>query len=198
MKFEFGTVSVPNGKRGPWSIDTFTLTEQDVLLDNLRALRDGAPELVCDAGTYKRLHHKERGCIMSNTPMEVLTAREAYDNATGCVLVNGLGLGMVLEGMLSKKDVTYVRVIELDSDVIRLVKPTFAKDHRVEIICADAHEYTPERGETFDYVWHDIWDTISQWNIPSMSKLVKKYSRIATAQGVWSKQMALRMRRRNS
>lgn len=195
-KFKFGTVTVPDGKRGDWEISTFTLTDSDVLMDNLRAMRDGNYEMVCYPGTYRRLTHKKRGCIMSNTSMEIITAREVYDDATGRVLINGLGLGMVLEGVLSKPDVTFVRVIEFDADVIALVAPHFANDPRVEIVHADAYEYKPAKGETFDYVWHDIWDEISADNLPLMAKLCRKYGHKAAKQGVWSRKQARREQRR--
>ena len=195
-KFRFGTVTVPDGERGLWKISTFTLTDDDVWLANMRALRDGTPEWVCNPGTYKRLTHKKRGCIMSNTRMEIITAREAYDEATGRVLINGLGLGMVLEGVLAKPDVTFVRVIEFDEDVIALVGPHFANDPRVEIVHADAYEYKPGKDERFDYVWHDIWDDVSPDNLPLMAKLCRKYGRKATKQGVWSRKQARREQRR--
>ena len=195
-KFRFGTVTVPDGEKGDWQISTFTLTGSDVMMANMRYLCDGNPEMVCHPGTYRRLTHKKRGCIMSNTRMEVITAQEAYNDATGRVLINGLGLGMVLEGVLAKPDVTYVRVIEFDADVIALVAPHFANDPRVEIVHADAYEYKPAKGEKFDYVWHDIWDDISADNLPLMAKLCRKYGRIATKQGVWSRKQARREQRR--
>lgn len=194
--FRFGTVTVPDGQKGDWIIDTFTLTEADVQLANLRAMRDGQYEMICRPGTYRRLRHRTRGCIMSNTRMEILTAAEAYSKATGRVLINGLGLGMVLECVLAKPSVTYVRVIEIDQDVIDLVGPHFSKDPRVEIINADAYEYTPAKGETFDYVWHDIWDDINADNLPLMAKLARKYGRRTSDQGTWSKKEALRDKRR--
>ncbi len=197
MSFKFGTVSVPDGESGNWKVSSFTLTENDVMIPNLRAIRDGNPEMVCHPGDYKKLTCKGRGVVMSNTRMEILTALEAYRNATGCVLINGLGLGMVLEGVLSKEDVKSVRVIELSEDVIKLVGPTYLSDPRVEIIQADAYEYKPNKGERFDYVWHDIWDEISTGNLPDMTRLVRKYQRIADMQGVWSRDMARREKRRS-
>jgi hypothetical protein len=40
-KFKFGTVTVPDGTRGAWTVDTMTLTDDDVMMSNLRAARDG-------------------------------------------------------------------------------------------------------------------------------------------------------------
>jgi hypothetical protein len=196
--FTFGTCTVPDGKSGPWTIDTFEVTDNiHITLRNLRAIRDGNPELVVHPGTYRRLYHETRGVVMSNTRMEVGTARECYEQATGRVLVNGLGLGMVLEGLLSKPDVTYVRVIELDIHVLALVQPHFEHDPRVEFVQTDAYKYTPAKGEQFDYVWHDIWDTLDADNLPAMARLTRKYARRTKAQGVWSRDIVRRDLRRN-
>lgn len=194
--FKFGTVTVPDGKAGPWEISTFTITDDDVMLYNLRHTINGNPEMVVKAGTYKRLTHDERGVVMSNTPMEIRTAVECFNKATGRVLVNGLGLGMVLEGLLSKPDVTLVRVIEIDPDVIALHGNRYANDSRVEIICADAYKYKPAAGEEYDFVWHDIWDDISSRNLPLMAKLKRKYARRCNSQAAWSQPMAKRQARR--
>jgi hypothetical protein len=190
-EFKFGTCTVPDGKKGPWTIDTFTIPKNDPLLfmSNFRAARDGNAYAMVHPGTYKRLRHEKRGCVMSNTDMEIYTNVEGYKAATGRVIINGLGLGMLLEGILSKPDVTYVRVIEIDQDVIDLVGPHFTKDKRVEIIQADAYEYRPKVGEKFDYAWHDIWDAISSDNLVLMAALGRRYNkRVAAAQGFWARE----------
>lgn len=185
---EFGDCTVPDGQSGPWKISTFTVSKRDADFFNFRCMRD--PEHMIEPGTYRRLTHEARGVVMSNTLMEVRSNLFAYWDATGRVLINGLGLGMLLEGILTKEDVTYVRVIEIDEHVIRLVGPHFADDPRVEIIQADAYTYRPQRGETFDYAWHDIWDTIDPDNRPLMAQLTRRYNRrIAAAQGVWSRDL---------
>ncbi len=185
--FVFGTCTVPDGKCGPWTIDTKTISEHEVLLFNMRAARDN-PISIIRPGTFKRLRHEKRGVVMSNTRMEVLTNIDAYHAATGRVLINGLGLGMLLEGILTKPDVTHVRVIEIDPDVIALVGPHFKEDKRVEIIQADAYEYRPAKGERFNYVWHDIWDFIGADNLPLMAHLGRRYGkRVSDAQGFWGR-----------
>ena len=185
--FRFGTCTVPDGERGDWRISTFEISADEARFANLRAAIKGDRLAMVYPGTYKKLTHKRRGVIMSNTPMEIRTNREAFRAATGRVLVNGLGLGMLLEGILSKPDVTFVRVIEIDADVIALVGPHFARDPRVEVVHADAHAYAPPKGETpFDYAWHDIWDTISGDNLSSMAILGRKWNRRrALSSGFW-------------
>lgn len=188
-EFRFGTCSVPVGSKGPWTIAEFTVEDGiDLQLHNLRAARDGNGFMAVQPGMYKRLAHKQRGIVMSNTRMEIITNLDAYRKATGRVLINGLGLGMLLEGILNKPDVKYVRVIEIDPDVIALVGPHFKKDKRVEIIQADAYEYRPAVGERFNYAWHDIWDAITADNLPLMAKLGRRYGkRICDAQGFWAR-----------
>lgn len=184
--FQLGTCTVPNGKRGPWTIDSFSVSKDQAFMFNMSHVR--TPTQWIEPGRYRRLSHRTRGVVMSNTPMEVNTNREAYVCATGRVIVNGLGMGMLLEALLSKPDVSYVRVIEIDPDVIGLVGHHFASDRRVEIVQADALTYRPAKGETFDYAWHDIWDDICQDNLKQMATLGRRYNRyVATKQGFWSR-----------
>jgi len=193
--FTFGTTSVPDGQVGPWAIETFDVTEVEAKFHNLRCDLAGRRLDRIEPGTYRRLRHAERGVVMSNTPMEIMTNRQAYRDAHGSVLINGLGLGMLLEGLLAKPTVTAVRVIEVDADVIALTGPHFAADPRVTIIHADADTYTPAKGERFDYVWHDIWDTISEANLAHMTRLARRYGQRTTCQGFWSREMIHAYRR---
>lgn len=184
-----GSVRAADGKRGPWSISTFTLDRRDAALHNIKNAR--SPGMWIREGTYKRLVHEKRGVVMSNTPMEIRTNIEGALHATGRVHINGLGLGMLLDAVLSKPDVTFVRVVEIDKDVIALVGPNYEEEQRsgrLEIVHADAYEYAPPKGERYDYVWHDIWDDICEGNLPLMAKLTRRYRKpIAAKQGVWSR-----------
>lgn len=186
--FKLGTCTVPDGVSGNWEISTFEVTEADARMNNMRAMFSRNAVMMISSGTYRRLTCKGRGVIMSNTPMEIRTNRDAYNRATGRVLINGLGMGMLLEAILSKPDVTYVRVIEIEQDVINLTAPHFADDPRVEIIHADAMTYKPAKGEKFDYAWHDIWDDICADNLTDMAKLSRRYNkRVCTQQDHWAR-----------
>lgn len=187
--FHFGVVSVPDGACGSWAIETFNISEQEASFHNLRCLMNRRFAQEIRPGTYRRLRHAQRGTVMSNTPMEVETHQEAFHAATGHVLINGLGMGMILEAVLTKPEVTAVRVVEVDADVLALVGPHFSKDSRVTLVHADARTYRPERGVRFDFVWHDIWDDINLGNLPEMKQLTRKYARRSTAQGVWSRSL---------
>ncbi len=190
-KFVFGTCSLkPGRKSGPWSVEQFTVNKEEAKRFNLGVLmsRGSGVELI-DPGTYIRLRHANRGIVMSNTPFERRTCYEAYHYAVGRVLVNGLGLGMVLEGMLSKPEVSFIRVIEIDEHVIKLVGPHFKGNPRVEIIQADALTYRPPVGEKFDFAWHDIWDTYgNDADAPQMALLGRRYNkRICARNAFWGR-----------
>jgi hypothetical protein len=173
-----GPAGVPEGARGPWRIDSFAISEEEARFENMRALmRPGGGLMRVTAGSYKRLVHERRGVVMSNTPMEVRTNIEALIAAEGRVLVLGLGLGMLLEALLRKPAVSFVRVVEIDPDVIALVGPHFAGDPRVEIVQGDALEYQPIPGERWNLVWADIWDTIGGDNLADMAKLGRRWNK---------------------
>jgi len=202
--YQWGDCSVLDGELGKWKINTFTVkSAKDDLykfMADFRAIRDGNADMIVPAGTYRRLLRKDASgwtVVMSNTPMERNTNYQARQSATGRVLINGLGMGMVLDGMLNKSEVEYVRVIEKDAELIKLVGAHYAGNSRIEIVHADAFEYTPAKGERFGYVWHDIWDDISEKNLPQMATLNRKYSRFTKLQGTWSRERVRKMQRRS-
>jgi len=178
-------VDVPEGTRGPWSVSRFTVNEEQSKFDRLRAVVKGHGRYV-PSGTYTALM---RGgyVIMSDTPDEMRDHYEPVRRAKGSVLINGLGIGMVLNAILRKPDVTDVTVIEKSADVIALVGPHYANDPRVTIVEADALEYQPPKGERYAVVWHDIWDAICADNLDDMKRLHRKYGRRADWQGSWAR-----------
>lgn len=183
-------VSVPDGARGPWKVETFTISKHDEAMARVRAIQH--PLEAVRAGTYKRLT-RNGNVIMSNTQMEVQTHRYFIAVAKGSVLINGLGLGMALTAILRKPEVSAVTVIEKDADVIALVGPHFA-DGRLTIINADALTWQPPKGARYEAVWHDIWDEISADNLPDMTRLCRRYGRRAIWQGCWAREQIERWR----
>ena len=175
-------VQIPEGKRGPWSVKRFCVSEHEAKMTQIRAMMHGRGYV--PPGTYTQLHHERRGIVMSDTPDEMRDHQEFVWRATGNVLINGLGLGMALAAILKKPDVKAVAIIEIDTDVIALIGPAFAKE-RVSIIQADAFSWTPPKGERYNTAWHDIWDDICGDNLPQMTKLKRNYGRRVDWQGCW-------------
>jgi spermidine synthase len=174
-------ISVPDGISGNWRVESFTITAEDVKR-NVRGLF--RPMEYVPEGTYKRLMRGST-VVMSNTPMEVRTHWPIIRAATGKVLINGLGLGMVLNAVLEKPNIQEVTVVESSKDVIRLVASSFKDDQRVKIVHADAFTFRPDAGSRFNAVWHDIWDYVCSDNLEDMKTLSRRYGRRSEWQGSW-------------
>jgi hypothetical protein len=190
-------VDVPEGKSGIWTIARFSVSEKDAEFDAMRGMfSGGGMGRHTPVGTYTSLH---RGgtIVMSDTPDEIRDHRRFMRNATGNVLIAGLGLGMVLQGVARKPDVTHVTVVEKSIDVVNLVEAHYkAKDygHKVEIVCHDIFDYKPSRGQTFDHGWIDIWDNLCTDNLDEMTKLSRRFIRSIKNKGYWGKELLLRRR----
>lgn len=124
-------------------------------------------------GHYTRLHiHNE--LMMSDTPMERISNSKFVHKANGKVLIAGLGIGMIIQAIINKEEVTEVIVIEKYQDVIDLVAPKFKSD-KLKIICADIDEWKPIKDEKFDVIYFDIWADISVENLEHIKKLHNRF-----------------------
>jgi hypothetical protein len=185
---------IPEGKSGDWSIQRFTVSKEAERFGQLRAMISSSSRgRYVPTGTYIKLVHSNE-IVMSNTPDELNDCREFLYKAKGNVLINGLGLGMVLEACLVKPEVTHVTVVEISQDVINLVGLFFKEKYgdRLTIINADALEYKPTKGSRFGAVWHDIWNNICADNLYEMKKLHRKYGRKSDWQGSWGRYLCER------
>ena len=182
---------IPEGERGPWRVERFEVTEHEARLSGLRAMFQGRGAI--NSGIYTKLEHAQRGVVMSDSPDEMRDFRYAISRARGHVLVNGLGLGLVVAGMLRKLEVSKLTVIEVDPDIIALVGPHLV-DPRLDIVQESAFDYRPPANARYGAVWHDIWDTLCGDNLPDMTRLKRKYGRRTDWQGCWGEEY---IRRRN-
>lgn len=170
-----GTVRVKPGTSEHFRIDEFTIDSEHARAFNLREMWNRTRRFV-KLGTYTRLCGDGRGVIMSNTTAEIDDHREAVNLAQGDVFIAGLGIGMVLEAMLSKADVHSITVLEIEPEIIGLVAPYYADEPKVSILCGNAWEPTalPD-GKRFDFLYFDIWDTICGDNYGEMKDLNRLY-----------------------
>jgi len=185
-------VSVPPGRSGDWYIEKFSVNKDQARLFNLRCRN---PFERIKPGDYTRLRYGQE-VVMSDTPMEVYSNRWIIHKSFGNVLLNGLGLGMVLQSLLRCEDIKYVAIIEISKDVIKLVEPHYKKmfgDDRFTVIHANALEYKfPKNTPKFDFIWHDIWTYICGDNYEEMKKLHRKYGRFAWCQKSWKREEAMK------
>lgn len=109
---------LPEGADGNWKVERFTVSEEESDLDMLRSLGRGGRYV--RPGTYTRLT-RNGAVIMSDTSDEIRDHLGAIMQATGRVLIHGLGLGMVARACLLKPEVTHVTIVERSSSVVKIV-----------------------------------------------------------------------------
>ena len=103
--------------------------------------------------------------IKDNCPMPIMQDSEGeyrehqwlWSNATGDVLIGGLGIGMVNEFLINAPNINSVTIIENSQDVIDLVWPHCVKDNRFTLIKADIETWTPPANSYWDVIWFDTW-----------------------------------------
>lgn len=186
-------VDVPEGTSGQMSVVRFDVSEDESRMSFLTGRGRGTP-----AGSYTKLVRQGSwGVVMSDTPDERRDHLEIMWAAKGRVLLNGLGLGCVLQCCARSEKVEKVTVVEKNEDVIKLVWPHYCErfGDKIEVVHADAFEYKPPRGVRYGAVWHDIWDDMCEDNLPQMHKLHRKYGRRTDWQGSWGREFIERRRR---
>lgn len=190
LTFEDCKVDVPYGKCRHWEVGPYIVSKEQAIRHNMRELLNGRPERRMNPGKYTLLSRNGRP-IMTDTPAELLDLKEVIFLAHGNMLINGLGLGVLIDIVLRLGDVVHVTAIEKSRDVIALVKDHYLSKFpgKVEIVKADALKWSPPKGVLYDFVWHDIWDSISVKNREEMKFLHRKYGRRCKWQGSWCRPM---------
>jgi len=185
-RYQEHRVDVPEGVCGNWRVERFEVTPEAAQPEMLRAAFHGGRGV--PAGHYTRLMRGDT-VVMSDTPDEVRDHLYPIRLAKGNCLINGLGLGVVVAGILAKPAVKHVTVVEISPEVVFLVGTYYLEKYpnRLTIVLANALEYKPARGQRFNVVWHDIWDALCSDNLPEMHKLHRRYGRIADWQGSWGR-----------
>ena len=200
MNDRLRTIDVPEGRSGSWAVEKFTVSTEDAKFDEMRSrcqAMQGRPYRPVPAGTYTKLTRGGQ-IVMSDTPSELRDLREPVQRATeGHILINGVGLGVVLQAILENPKVEHLTAIEISKDVIALVIPHWHSRYgdRLTVIQADAFAYRPLRGQTYQVVWHDVWDAICTDNLAAMRRLHTKYAKRCEWQGSWCKAQCMQARR---
>lgn len=199
---------VPEGKSGDIEVEHFTV---DRAASRFTAVMGGMRDYV-PPGRYARLLQGEKGTykcetLMSDTPYEHRTNRQAYEQARGRVLVAGYGLGMLLCAILRKPEVRQVVVVELSQHVLALVDPHVRRfvgaraAKKLQVVDGDIY-HAKERllrrdARKFDALWFDIWGSVSTDALQEMNQLQRQYLPLRAAggwMGFWDREW-LRYRR---
>lgn len=178
--FEPMTQIIPEGERCGIRVEHHVVTEHEAAIDALRSLGKRvtpiAPGPVCCLYVGHVL-------MMSDGVNEHDTNRAIVREARGDVLIAGLGLGMILIPILRKPDVRSVTVLELGESVIELVELHIRRHvgealaNKLSVINADARQWMPPKGTTYDVIYFDIWPTISTDNLPAITKFKRRFAR---------------------
>lgn len=174
-------LNLKEGVCGPWEVSKFTISQEDANRSLLRCMLNSEIGRELLPGEYWRLTCNGK-TVMSNTPAEINDHIGFIHEAHGCVLIVGLGLGMVLQEILKKQDVTKVTVVEISEEVIELVGCCYS-DNRLEIVNADINMFVPSC--KYDYGWYDIWNYIDADNVPEMNRIKKRLAPYVGKQACW-------------
>lgn len=191
-------VEAKPGEWDNWYVEQVTVTPGDEAFGRLRAGLNNHVRFV-PSGTYTRLTHNGT-TVMSDSPDEKCDHGEPVAVAlqlarTGLVhcLVNGLGLGMVANALLSIPNVRRVIVVEKERAVYELIGRRLELKYqgRLVVKLADAFTWKPDRSY-YDVIWNDVWDTINSDNLEEMDLLEAKYVGRCTWQGSWARKLCER------
>lgn len=181
-------VTVPEGVSGNVKIRK-VITGPPSMRDMIRNSNRMVPE-----GCRITVLYRDGRLWMSDTPAErrdhmppLLTAQNL---AARRVLINGLGLGMIVQGLLAVASVEHIDVVEIDPNVIALVGDHYrqqatAMGKTIEIHQGDAYTIQWPPGTVWDVAWSDIWEHASIDNLAGMQRLSRRYGRRVRWHGHW-------------
>jgi len=146
------SVSIPEGISGDFEIAHYTDETTDKMWPTYLSIKNE----VHDEFTVLL----KEGCampIMQDSEAEYNEHQWLWDNATGDVLIGGLGIGFVNEVLIDNDEITSVTIIENSQDVIDLVWEHCTKDDRFSLIYADIETWEIPEGSFWDVAWFDTW-----------------------------------------
>jgi len=171
---------IPEGKSGNCLIEHFTISEEEARFYEMRAIfnRDYLGRNI-SPGNFCRL--RVNGSLMtSDAGGERASVTDVCREASGNVLIAGLGLGMILCKIVPKDTVKKVTVVEISQDVINLVEQPLRKylgpeSSKLEIILHDIWGLTPEH--KYDTIFFDIWGDYSGDTYEETKRLHRRFSK---------------------
>lgn len=190
-------VTLPEGQANKYRVERFVISETEARFFNLSEAfnNHGVGYRGVRPGEYTRLMYGGE-VLMTDTGAEMREHWQPVHIARGRCLINGLGLGVVLQACLQKPEVERITVVEISADVINLVAPHYLAAYggeRLEVVCCDAFGYRPPPDTRYQMVWNDIWPYISVENYEGMKALHRKYGRCADWVGSWQRETVKRL-----
>ena len=138
----------------PFSLDDIRVDEKDHFLE-----RSPLSYFISDE-SYLALTYKDE-IWMSITPNEINTMKPYIDQASGDVLVLGLGLGYYPFMVSQKENVKKITIVELDQNIIDIFNnhllPLFPHKEKIKIVKGEAVSYLRKDTAHHNYVFADLW-----------------------------------------
>jgi len=174
-------VIIPEGTSGDFAIRHFTNTTTDYRWQSYLEIKHESLD------EYTVL--TKEGCsmpIMQDSQAEYNEHQWLWDNATGDVLIGGLGIGLVHQTLMDNPDVTSVTIIENSQDVIDLVWDNCVKDDTFTLIKADIETWNPPADSSWDVGWFDTWIYDNPLTMKAYKELMhEKYGDYIALIGSW-------------
>lgn len=172
---------VPEGRSGNVEVRHMVIGKRESEFTALRAAINPGRDLFVSEGRYAQLF-VGGGIMMSDTDMEKRSNTDVCQNASGHVLIAGLGLGMITHPIAAKPEVESILIVEKSPDVVKLVSPSLSP--KAKVVLGDIFTWTPDKGAKFDTIYFDIWPDINTDNLAAMAKLHRRFGRYK-AEGAW-------------
>lgn len=166
---------IAEGKKGNVEIVHFEINEEQAKNFNFKCVISGDIFGQLKAGKYVKLLIDDE-VVMSDTTMEKMTNANFIYNAYGDVLIAGLGLGLIINPLLEKEEVTSITIIEKNQNVIDLVGPYY-NNPKINIINGDIFTWKPPKGKKWDTIYFDIWSDRCSDNIKEMKTLHRRFGK---------------------
>jgi predicted membrane-bound spermidine synthase len=177
-------VDVPEGTSGEWSVRRFIVGSRG--------------RAVAYTGLY---HHGS--LVMSDSPDEIYDRWRVLTGAGspsgrpyGNILIAGLGLGVVLQGVARCPEVTRITVIEQARDVIELAWNRHWRQAdwsaKVRVVHESIFKWHPPKYDRYQMAWFDIWSSLSLSNLEEIATLHRRFARRCDWYGSWGHRLLRR------
>lgn len=177
--------SIRPGRVGPWEISRVSL--EHIMRLNMFMAAGIAPFrslTMLFRDTLATLHQPLGECVMEDSPTELRRHLPIMIHGRGRILISGLGLGCVVRGLLAKREVEHIDVVEIDPSIVALVGKEFIRNDRVSLHIGDAETIEWPDDARWDYAWHDVWSDQEALQVVH-GRLMARYSSMCAHQGAW-------------
>jgi hypothetical protein len=199
MNWKKYKIDIPEMEFDNWSISHFEeYNEERLTLFNIKN-----PSRPMFPGKYTRLSkNKNKNIIMSDTYSEIIDLYPLFNdvenftkqNESCKILISGLGLGIAVQGCFIN-NATHITVIEKSLNITLHIGSKYKEKYKdkIEIINEDIFKWEPPENTYYDFIWHDIWPTISLDNLKQIYKLHDRFKNLSFWQKSWCENLLYKM-----